>query len=133
MPSTYLFAMRTGEGEGTPRPSHKAGQGLGSKPTCPAGAHSSRLYAAASKQPSKSASGCLVNKAHAIAVREPNPQGEGERNTANRWESCRRRLTEGVVSISQGPGRREMEYTTPVIAAQKASPQGDAAWLAANH
>ncbi|WP_276802276.1 hypothetical protein [Acidaminococcus provencensis] len=26
-----------------------------------------------------------------------------------------------------------MEYTTPVIAAQKASPQGDAAWLAANH
>ena len=77
--------------------------------------------------------GHLEYATYVIAVREPNPQGEGERNTANRWESCRRRLTEGVVSISQGLGRREMEYTTPVIAAQKASPQGDAAWLAANH
>ena len=41
-------------------------------------------YAAASKQPNKFCKGCLVNKAHAIAVREPNPQGDGERNTANR-------------------------------------------------
>ena len=34
LPSTYLFAMRTGEGEGTPRSSHKAGQGWGSKVGC---------------------------------------------------------------------------------------------------
>ena len=35
----------------------------------------SYLYAAASKQPADSSSGCLVNKAHAIAVQEASPSG----------------------------------------------------------
>ena len=31
----------------------------------------------------------------------------------------------GVVSISQGPGHREMEYTTPAIAVREPNPKGE--------
>ena len=70
--------MRTGKGEGA---GELAG-GWGSKVGClhyaPQTARpfkGSNLYAAASKQPADSSSGCLVNKAHAIAVQEASPSG----------------------------------------------------------
>ncbi|RHK01835.1 hypothetical protein DW089_06245 [Acidaminococcus sp. AM05-11] len=44
---------------------------------------SSNLYAAASKQPTNSANGCLVNKAYVIAAQELSLQGENDWLAAN--------------------------------------------------
>ena len=50
-------------------------------------------------------------------------KGNGARQSAR--GSWHRRLTKGVVSISQGLGRREMEYTTPATAVREPNPQGE--------
>ena len=68
-------------------------------------------------------------KSNSIGPEGPGPAGA---HSTNHWENCHRRMTKGVVSISQGLGRREMEYTPPATAVQEPNLQGDGDWNTAN-